>query len=65
MPAVTEGDDAPPIFVIGNPAAGQTFEWQPPADVWIKLQAFSIAADLTPEQVIGRAIAEFVAEKKR
>jgi hypothetical protein len=59
MAAVLEADDDTPPTIVVHCGPDESFEFIPPPDLWLDMQAFAAAAGLTIEELINRAIEDF------
>jgi len=52
--------DDPPTIVFREAGSGATWEWTPPLDLWLDMQAFAAASGLSIEEVINRALTDWL-----
>ena len=52
-------DEEPPTIVFKEAMSGTTWEWTPPADLWLDIQAYAAVTGLTIEALIHRALTDW------
>ena len=61
---VAEDDVDPPTFVIRTADGGESFEFKPPADLWLDMLAYSAAFAEPLPSIIVDALESFLTEEK-
>jgi hypothetical protein len=52
----------PPVIIVRDEWGNVVAQWEPSADLWLDMQAFAAACDISIDQLVDRALTAYVHE---